>query len=192
MVILLLSIITILSLSPTRTAEVESAGLDKFGIRKLYATKSGGEEWYINMGNPTSDPRFSPQSAITKNADGSWKITSTQIRLNVKPRREMIKAKLQLIKKRQIKRGYAGLNDWKNVEMTGYVKINSRMIPDDNYAWYNRGGRHTGCGYPEDVKGQDIKEISITLEEHDLPKNSGMLAMYFHQQTATNSIEVNG
>ena len=43
-------------------------------------------------------------------------------------------------------------NDWKNVEMTGYVKVNS-FKGDDNFAWYNRGGRHTdtepceGTGY---------------------------------------------
>ena len=36
--------------------------------------------------------------------------------------------------------------------MTGYVKVNS-LKGDDNFAWYNRGGRHTdaqpceGTGY---------------------------------------------
>jgi hypothetical protein len=33
-------------------------------------------------------------------------------------------------------------NDWRNIEMTGYVKVNS-FNTDDNFAWYNRGGRHT-------------------------------------------------
>ena len=37
-----------------------------------------------------------------------------------------------------------GANDWKNVEMTGYVKFNSGS--EDNFAWYARGGRHTGSG----------------------------------------------
>jgi hypothetical protein len=79
MVILLLSIITILTLSPSRTADAQSAGVDKFGIRKLYATKSGGQEWYINMPSPTSDPRFNPQSTITKNADVENHINKSKI-----------------------------------------------------------------------------------------------------------------
>jgi hypothetical protein len=47
-------------------------------------------------------------------------------------------------------------NDWKNVEMTGYIKVNS-FQQDDDTAWYNRGGRHTssqpceGTGYKGDV-----------------------------------------
>lgn len=31
---------------------------DKFGISKLYPIKLNGEEWHLNMSNPTSDPRF--------------------------------------------------------------------------------------------------------------------------------------
>ena len=42
-------------------------------------------------------------------------------------------------------KGYMlGQNDWKNVEITGYVKFNSGS--EDNFAWYARGGRHTGDG----------------------------------------------
>jgi hypothetical protein len=39
-------------------------------------------------------------------------------------------------------------NDWKNVEMTGFVKVNSASDRSDNFAWYARGGRHSdgiGC-----------------------------------------------
>ena len=59
------------------------AGTDIFGIKKLYPTKSNGEEWYINMNNPTSDSRFNPQNTITKNPDGSWKMKATQVRMAV-------------------------------------------------------------------------------------------------------------
>ena len=59
------------------------AGTDIFGIKKLYPTKSNGEEWYMNMNNPTSDSRFNPQNTITKNPDGSWKMKATQVRMNV-------------------------------------------------------------------------------------------------------------
>jgi hypothetical protein len=52
------------------------SGVDKFGIREIYPTKSGGEEWFMNMQDPTSDPRFDPQATITKNPDGSYKVTN--------------------------------------------------------------------------------------------------------------------
>jgi hypothetical protein len=48
--------------------------LDKFGIRMLYPTKQGGEEWFIDMEDPTVDGRFDPKAAITRNPDGSWKM----------------------------------------------------------------------------------------------------------------------
>ena len=59
------------------------AGTDIFGIKKLYQTKSNGEEWYIDMNNPLSDSRFDPQNTITKNPDGSWKMKSSKVRMNV-------------------------------------------------------------------------------------------------------------
>ena len=46
-------------------------------------------------------------------------------------------------------------NDWKNVEMTGYVKFNSGS--EDNFAWYARGGRHTGSGPMEGCEGVAYK-----------------------------------
>ena len=53
-------------MSPSGPADAQSAGVDKFGIRKLYATKSGGQEWYIDMPSPTSDPRFNPDLRLQK------------------------------------------------------------------------------------------------------------------------------
>src|SRR5689334_22846167 len=35
-----------------------TTNLDKFGIKEIYPTKPGGEEWFMNMQNPTLDPRF--------------------------------------------------------------------------------------------------------------------------------------
>jgi hypothetical protein len=66
-------------------------GVDKFGIEKLYPTKTGGGggEWYMDMLNPIADERFKPMNTIlnktlypfytlTRNTeDGSWKLTST-------------------------------------------------------------------------------------------------------------------
>ncbi|MFL6383751.1 MAG: hypothetical protein ACJ712_02125 [Nitrososphaeraceae archaeon] len=46
-----------------------ASGVDKFGIREIYPTKSGREEWFMNMQDSTNDPRFDPQATITKNPD---------------------------------------------------------------------------------------------------------------------------
>jgi hypothetical protein len=62
-----------------------TTGVDKFGIREIYPTKSGGEEWFMNMQDPTSDLRFDPQAIITKNPDGSYKVTKEEIRFEVYP-----------------------------------------------------------------------------------------------------------
>ena len=55
---------------------------DKFGIKQIYSTKAGGEQWFMNMSNPLLDARTHPPS-LTKNSDGSWKAKSTQIRYEV-------------------------------------------------------------------------------------------------------------
>jgi len=34
-------------------------------------------------------------------------------------------------------------NDWRNVEITGFVRVNSASLPTDNFAWYARGGHHS-------------------------------------------------
>ena len=60
----------------------EKKNLDKFGVTKIYSTKKDGEQWYLNS-NPNSDSRFSPQTTMTKNSDGSFKIKSTKVRMGV-------------------------------------------------------------------------------------------------------------
>lgn len=47
-------------------------------------------------------------------------------------------------------------NDWKNVELTGFVKVSSGQS-GENFAWYARGGRHTGSGNPEGCEGVAYK-----------------------------------
>jgi hypothetical protein len=126
-------------------------GVDKFGIKEIYPTKAGsGREWYIKMNDPRNDPIFSigsDQGLIKQNSssssssgssndhgggDGSWRITNPQVRMHVSTP--------------------ANSTQWKNVEITGYVKVNStnnynsqhhqKDIPND-IAWLARGGLHT-------------------------------------------------
>ena len=59
--------------------------MDKFGIKKLYSTKNNGEEWYINMDNPTGDSRFNPLKHNNQKPRqyGWWKMKATQVRMEV-------------------------------------------------------------------------------------------------------------
>ena len=79
--------------------------MDKFGVKEIYPTKDDGREWFINMQNPKKDPLFSITSnnpIIRQNNDRSLFINDSNIRMNVITP--------------------PGETQWKNIEMTGYVK----------------------------------------------------------------------
>ncbi len=123
----------------------EKKNLDKFGVSKIYSTKKDGEQWYLNS-NPSSDSRFSPQTTMTKNSDGSFKIKSTNVRMGVFTSSGFNPEEIKTLNHNKIAlAGYMqSPNDWKDVEITGYVKLNSG--DNDNFVWYARGARHTGYG----------------------------------------------
>jgi hypothetical protein len=128
---------------------------DKFGIKKIYPTKPGGEEWYMNMDDPQNDPRTSEPS-MSRNSDGSWRVTSGQVRYGVFTSSGYQPDNVVTDHSVLASRGYMqSPNDWKNVEMTGQVKYNSGG--DDEWTWYARGGRHTGSGSPEGCEGVAYK-----------------------------------
>ncbi|HEX9319657.1 MAG TPA: discoidin domain-containing protein [Nitrososphaeraceae archaeon] len=152
------SAIVSISITVSSSTSPPAAGTDKFGIKKLYPTKSGGEEWYMNMANPQGDSRFNPQNTITKNSDGSWKMKSSKVRMGVYTSSGYSSSKIPTIDHSKIlAKGYMmAPNDWKNFEMTMYTKVNTAGS-DDNFAPYGRGGRHTGGGYPEGCEGSAYK-----------------------------------
>ncbi len=81
---------------------------DPFGIKKIYPTRHGGREWFMNMSNPKNDPNidFTFDPNLIKQNDGSWKLDkNNKIRINVGTSKN--------------------LPQWKNIEITGYVKIDS-------------------------------------------------------------------
>jgi F5/8 type C domain-containing protein/Big-like domain-containing protein len=144
------------------TGQSQDPGVDKFGIKKIYPTKSVGgktEEWYMNMDNPTNDPRTSPPS-MSKNSDGSWKVTSGQVRYGVYTSTGYHPGQISTLNQKQMEaKGYMqSPNDWKNVEMTGIVKMLSGD-KTDQWTWYGRGGRHTGNGYPLGCEGTALKPM---------------------------------
>ena len=121
------------SLLSQPSSSSNSATNDIFGIKKIYPTMSGGREWFINMNDPRSDGVFyiTSDQNITRQADGSWRINNTNVRLNVDtpPNAE----------------------PWKNVEITGYARVvdkvpiegNPEAATDDfDLNWLARGGEH--------------------------------------------------
>jgi F5/8 type C domain/Putative metal-binding motif len=129
---------------------------DPFGIQKIYPTKQGGEEWFMDM-TDGKDPRSDPPS-MTKNSDGSFKVKSTKVRYGVFTTAGYDANKIESLDQADLEeKGYSqSPNDWKNFEITGYVKVN-KGNSDENFAWYGRGGRHTGNGSPEGCEGTAYK-----------------------------------
>jgi hypothetical protein len=109
-----------------------------FKPKEIYPTKPGGREWYIDINNPLEDGMFDPGTKITKVHDGSWVVGegsngNYQVRMNVITP--------------------PGHEEWKNVEITGYVKVvntasdaasaEGSATPISGINWYARGGRHS-------------------------------------------------
>jgi len=134
----------------------EKKNSDKFGVTKIYPTKKDGEQWYLTS-NPDTDSRFSPQTTMTKNSDGSFKIKSTKVRMGVFTSSGFHPEEIKTLNHNKIAlAGYMqSPNDWKDVEITGYVKLISG--DNDNFVWYARGARHTGYGSPPGCEGVAYK-----------------------------------
>jgi hypothetical protein len=125
-------------------------GKDRFGVTMLYPSAAGGEQWFL-ADNATSDSRFDPQNTITRNSDGSWKMKSSKVRMSVFTSTGYSASKIPTYDRDVLaSRGYMqAANDWKNVEMTGFIKLNAAQDGSDNFDWYARGGKHNddneGC-----------------------------------------------
>jgi len=145
------------------TAKFDSK-FDKFGIEKIYPTKNNGEEWFMNMNNIYADKQFYPFGEsdskysnsnlfITKNNDLSWKIKSknnlAKVRMNVYTSDGYHPEDIKTLDQSELEdQGYMqSKKDWKNVEMTGYFKINSFTKSEKNGAAHielvARGGKNT-------------------------------------------------
>lgn len=83
---------------------------DKFGIKQIYPTKPNGREWFIDMDYPRSDGLFfitSDRNITKQEKENSWRVNDTSIRINVDTP--------------------SGQQQWKNVEITAYVKMASAI-----------------------------------------------------------------
>ena len=56
---------------------------DKFGAKKIYPTKAGGQEWFLSD-DPDSDSRFKPDGSVNGNANDGFSVSDNgQIRHGV-------------------------------------------------------------------------------------------------------------
>jgi hypothetical protein len=139
------------SIAPAQPISIQNnkVAADKFGITEIYPTKpNGGREWFINMTSPLDDKVFSlsgggentnsslanatsSNGQIIKQPDGSYQVYGVRkagkydfsVRMNVNTS--------------------ASAQWWKNVEMTGYIKVISANASDASIDWYARGSLHT-------------------------------------------------
>ncbi|MGH9926323.1 MAG: hypothetical protein ACRD5B_13195 [Nitrososphaeraceae archaeon] len=117
--------------------------MDQFGTLQIYPTVQNGREWFINMQDPFDDEivSFNSDIALDQHSDNSWRVNSSNVRLRVNT--------------------LPGQEEWKNVEMTGYVRMISSTLTagsnelsdheegsedgdssDPHLTWRARGGRH--------------------------------------------------
>jgi hypothetical protein len=155
----------------------------------IYPTKLHGDEWFMDPVTLTKDKRFDPNAQLMRNSDGSWSVDSKgQTRLNVwtegsgnfRQNEGIDTYNHSIIEAR----GYwYKPSDWRNVEMTGYFRLNEYV--EDEYStysrsiWHNR--THDGCG-GSDYKLQLHFDGSVSLDKEewhvhytDQPKPSWML-----------------
>ena len=133
--------------------------VDKFGVKQIYPTKPGGEEWFMNMDNIKTDPRFEMKGNIQdikKNIDGSWSpIPGDKVRLiaytsDSKGKFDENDMSTYNLKELAAKGHWYKENDWKNIEMGGYFKLNNADDLGMGYSFSTRSiddsRYHGGCG----------------------------------------------
>jgi hypothetical protein len=115
---------------------------DIFGITKIYPT-NGAREWFLNMSNPKNSSNFSitDNLNLSKLSDGSWRINASHVRMVVNTS--------------------GGQENWKNVEITGYVRLSQLNIPQtDFFGNVTDSGIANGLSAPEDDEIDDLVFIS--------------------------------
>lgn len=165
---------------PTPTPTPTPTDIDKFGVKKLHPTKTNGEEWFMNTINVLNDSRVIPSSSITSshiqmNPDGSFKMiqsTDQDNRLNILTTGGYDHSKCVLDWNVLKTRGYMqNPQDWRNVEITGYARVNKvYQVSGHSLVWYARGGHHS-TSYP--CEGNAYKGNILYTGDTRFQKESG-------------------
>ncbi|MGC2574008.1 MAG: Ig-like domain-containing protein, partial [Candidatus Nitrosopolaris sp.] len=127
-----------------------SVNLDQFGVEELYPSAPGGEQWFFNPNDPNNDPRTGasnegPHTHFTQaNPDGSWKVQSSMVRYGILTSTLFQENQINTLDQQQM--AYQGYmlrpNDWKNVELTAYLRVNHATSSSNNGQAHIEFGAH--------------------------------------------------
>ena len=99
---------------------------DKLGVQQIYPTKEGGYEWYFNASNPRDGLVISPiATPLIPAGNDAWKISVETLHENDGVRMYVMSPTM-----------------WRDVEITGYVKLHSYSF-EEEFAWAARSGKHS-------------------------------------------------
>ena len=128
------------------------------GVKMIYPTVSGGETWFFNPTNPNDGQLERNGAEISKNSDGSWRLKAGTTRMLAFTKSSGItsdESRASLPTYDYSKLAQTGYfykpTDWKNIEITIYVKVLSASGGGDEISLVSKSVRHStnvhqGCG----------------------------------------------
>jgi hypothetical protein len=137
---------------------VSSGDNDQFGIKKLYPTKAGGQEYFFDDSNPTSDGRFDwsdiePNKRKKLSGEEGWNLKDDDPRLHLysqdaigfsdsdfEPGGKM-EGEFNYANLKQLGHWYKD-SDWKNIEITCHVRIHKVNSESEGFGFEVRSVRH--------------------------------------------------
>lgn len=167
---------------PSIVSTVTDSHASSNNITETIYTPKGSQMWQMNASNPGDDPRFDPKTKMTMSEDGSWKVQDEEhVRLNVFTSKGYNESKIDTLEKAKLEaKGYMQSPlDWKNVEMTGIVKLNSinkdKENDDDDDEW--RGGGE-GVGETQKKKSTGDNAAIAPEDENEFEENDDNFSWY--------------
>jgi hypothetical protein len=158
-------------------------GTAQDGIKQIYQTKPGGDEWYIGD-DLTNDKRVeikghykkpSQNGGFHNGAAGSG--SPPTFRVVVSQKNGYNENKTQDLAEHRDQAAQKGYlqddNDWTNYEMTGYFKV-KRTGKSDQLTMYGRGGKHSDDNTRVQCQGSAYKARIAFDGKPDLAKE------YYH------------
>jgi len=136
-------------LDGVQTYDINS--IDIFGIRKIYDTKPGGFEWYMNMDDPEDDSHLYNYGKIKENEDNSYSI-GDRSRMSVYSEDgigyEEGDMKTYDFSELSSSGYWYKPSDWKDVEITGEYRYNGGDGPGITHyvRSEDHSNLHDGCG----------------------------------------------
>ncbi|MGC1928214.1 MAG: Ig-like domain-containing protein, partial [Candidatus Nitrosopolaris sp.] len=139
-------------------SNANSGTLDQFGVKEIYPSKPGGEQWFFNANDPNNDQRTGtsnegPHTIFTqRNPDGSWKVQSSEVRYGVLTSTLFQENQIPTLNQQAMAtKGYMlRSNDWKNVELTAYLRVGHATSSTSNgeahIEFGGHGARNTNGG----------------------------------------------